>query len=123
MFFMAFAFFASLGLPGLNGFVSEFMILIGAFNAWQWWVLVPLLTVVLTAVYYLVNLHRMMLGDYNEALDEIKPGGPKDSNQWENIALGILCFLMLVFGIFPFLFLDLTANYSMMLASSLGGAV
>lgn len=45
--------FASIGLPGLNGFVGEFMIMVGSFATRQWWTVVAATGVILAAVYLL----------------------------------------------------------------------
>ncbi len=42
---------ASIGLPGLNGFVSEFLILAGTFLTHRWWAVVATVGVILAAVY------------------------------------------------------------------------
>jgi NADH-quinone oxidoreductase subunit M len=52
-FILIVGFFASLGLPGLNGFVSEFMVFNGAWEPLRLWIIVPLLAVVITGAYYI----------------------------------------------------------------------
>jgi NADH-quinone oxidoreductase subunit M len=44
---------ASIGLPGTNGFVGEFLVLLGAFRAQAWWAVVAALGVILSACYML----------------------------------------------------------------------
>lgn len=44
---------SSLGLPGLNGFVGEFLILLGAFSSAQWWAVLAAFGVILAALYLL----------------------------------------------------------------------
>jgi len=53
---------ASLGLPGLNGFVGEFLILLGAFRDWPWATAVATSGVILAALYLLWMYERVMLG-------------------------------------------------------------
>ncbi|MFN7134682.1 MAG: NuoM family protein, partial [Myxococcales bacterium] len=62
---MGLAFFASLGLPGLAGFVAEFLVLAGAFGVFQWMTALAALGVVITAAYYLWTLQRVFLGPLN----------------------------------------------------------
>ena len=44
---------SSIGVPGLNGFVGEFLILIGSFNTARWWAVVAATGVILAALYLL----------------------------------------------------------------------
>ena len=50
---------SSIGLPGLNGFVGEFLILIGSFETARWWVVVATLGVILAALYLLWAYQRV----------------------------------------------------------------
>jgi NADH-quinone oxidoreductase subunit M len=63
---MGLAFFASLGLPGLCGFISEFMVFSGAFPVFTTYTIISATSVILTAAYYLWAIHRMFLGKLNE---------------------------------------------------------
>ncbi len=94
-------FMASLGLPGLNGFVSEFMVFVGAFDVLYGLILIPLLTVIVTGAYYLWTMHKMLMGDYNEELGEVR-----DLNGVERLSLGVLTALIILIGILPFLILQ-----------------
>jgi NADH-quinone oxidoreductase subunit M len=68
---------ASLGLPGMSGFVSEFMVFVGSFNSTYiptWIVILSVLGVILTAGYILRMIQKMFLGQFNtkwESLTEI----------------------------------------------------
>jgi len=62
---MGLAFFASLGLPGLAGFVSEFMVFSGAFPVFTTYTIISATSVIITAAYYLWAIHRMFLGKLN----------------------------------------------------------
>ncbi len=53
---------SSIGLPGLNGFVGEFLVLIGAFNAHRWWAVVAAAGVILAALYLLWAYQRVFHG-------------------------------------------------------------
>src|SRR5262249_45705925 len=53
---------SSIALPGTNGFVGEFLILVGAFQAHRWFAVVAALGVVLSAVYMLFMFQRVMFG-------------------------------------------------------------
>jgi NADH-quinone oxidoreductase subunit M len=64
---MGLAFFASLGLPGLAGFISEFMVFSGAFPVFTAYTIISATSVIITAAYYLWAIHRMFLGKLNKA--------------------------------------------------------
>jgi NADH-quinone oxidoreductase subunit M len=58
---------SSIGVPGLNGFIGEFMILIGAFPTARWWVVVATTGVILAALYLLWAYQRVFHGEPDEA--------------------------------------------------------
>jgi NADH-quinone oxidoreductase subunit M len=90
---------ASLGLPGMSGFVSEFFVFIGSFQSAyvsKGIVLLSVLGVVFTAVYILRMIQKVFLGQFNtkwEGLTEI--------NGREIFTLVPLAMLTLLVGIFP----------------------
>ncbi len=90
------AFFASLGLPGLCGFVSEFTVFLGSLGTWQTLTIVSALSVIITAAYYLWALQRMMLGKLNPAYATMP-----DVNWRERLTLYPLGALIIVFGFYP----------------------
>ena len=53
---------SSIGVPGLNGFVGEFLILIGSFLTYRWWVVVATAGVIFAAVYLLWSYQRVFHG-------------------------------------------------------------
>jgi NADH-quinone oxidoreductase subunit M len=58
---------SSIGVPGLNGFVGEFLILIGSFDTARWWVVVGATGVILAALYLLWAYQRVFHGEPDEA--------------------------------------------------------
>jgi len=58
---------SSIGLPGLNGFIGEFLILIGAFSTARWWVVAATFGVILAALYLLWAYQRVFHGEPDEA--------------------------------------------------------
>ena len=58
---------SSVGLPGLNGFVGEFLILFGSFSHARWWTVVATVGVVLAALYLLWAYQRVFHGEPDEA--------------------------------------------------------
>jgi NADH-quinone oxidoreductase subunit M len=87
---------SSIGLPGLNGFVGEFLILLGAFVAHRWWAVVAAAGVILAALYLLWAYQRVFHGPIDEENAETK-----DLNVRE-IGIMIPFLLAIVFmGIYP----------------------
>jgi NADH-quinone oxidoreductase subunit M len=99
------AFFASIGLPGMAGFVSEFMTLFGAYQSqdprFRVLVVISAIGIVLTAAYLLWAMQRVFLGKVNE-----KYKGFSDISFREVFSQAPLLFLCLALGIFPFFLLD-----------------
>ena len=62
---------SSIGLPGLNGFVGELLVLLGAFNAHRWWAVVAAAGVILAAVYLLWAYQRVFHGPVSGANAEM----------------------------------------------------
>jgi NADH-quinone oxidoreductase subunit M len=104
-FFMMLSVFASAGLPGLNGFVGEFLILLGSFGSRTVWgpVLVPIATtgVILAAVYLLWMVYRTFFG---EVTDE-RNATMRDLNGRELAVMIPLAILMIWLGMGPAPFL------------------
>jgi len=93
-------FFAALGLPGLNGFISEAMVLIGAFGSTyfaKWVVFVAVFGIILTAAYILWTVQRVYLVQPKE--EKIKSF--KDLNFREAFCLIPLAFLCVIVGVWP----------------------
>ena len=58
---------SSIGVPGLNGFVGEFLILIGSFETARWWTIIAATGVILAALYLLWAYQRVFHGEPDEA--------------------------------------------------------
>ncbi len=95
--------FASLGLPLLSGFVSEFLCFLGAFQVVQYRYLtvISLLGILITAAFFLVLIKKVFLGALNSKWEKLP-----DMNTRELIAVVPLCVLMVLFGILPSLLLS-----------------
>ncbi len=93
---------ASVGLPGLNGFVGEFTILVGVFQANPWWAVFATLGVIFAAWYLLTAVRGMVQGP----LDEEKNGKLTDLTRREMLVLAPLVILFFLIGLFPNFFLD-----------------
>jgi len=87
---------SSIGVPGLNGFVGEFMILIGSFGTARWWVAVAASGVIFAALYLLWAYQRVFHGEpdeENKSFPELK---------WKEATLLLPFIAIIVFtGVFP----------------------
>jgi len=99
---MGLAFMASLGLPGLCGFISEALCFIGAFPVYRVLTIISALGVIITAAYYLLTIQRMFLGPLNE-----KYSGLPDINWRERLVLYPLGAIILILGVYPMPILNL----------------
>ncbi len=91
----------ALGLPGLNIFIGEILILLGAFRVQPWWGAAGMLGVLLAACYTLRMVQGILWG---------VPRGPEkmaDMNRGEALILAPLTVLVLWFGLYPMPFLTL----------------
>jgi NADH-quinone oxidoreductase subunit M len=87
---------SSIGLPGLNGFVGEFLILIGSFETARWWVVVATLGVILAALYLLWAYQRVFHGEPSEA-NKTFP----EITRREGLLLGVFIAAIVFTGIYP----------------------
>jgi NADH-quinone oxidoreductase subunit M len=88
---------SSLGLPGLNGFIGEFLILLGAFRAYPWVAGIAATGVILAAVYLLWMYERVMFGPVTNE----KNRGLRDLSPREFWTLAPVILLILWIGVFP----------------------
>jgi NADH-quinone oxidoreductase subunit M len=95
----------SIGLPLTNGFVGEFLILLGLFRYNAVIAAVSGLTIIFSAVYMLWMFQRVMLGNTNETTENIS-----DLNLKEMIPLIAIVIIVLWIGIFPGMFMHLAEN-------------
>ncbi len=88
---------ASVGLPGLNGFVGEFLILLGAFGRWPWATAVATTGIILGALYLLWMYQRVLFGpvvhEENRRLADLAPR--------EIVVLTPVVALCFVMGFYP----------------------
>ncbi|PFG08612.1 complex I subunit 4 family protein [Marinobacter sp. LV10MA510-1] len=94
--------FASLGLPGLAGFVAEFHIFVGTFGVYPWLAAIALLGLLITAALFLRMLQSLFFGPLPERWKTMP-----DLNATEFTVLGILLLLVVVIGVYPAVLIDL----------------
>ena len=124
----ALAFMASLGLPGLSGFVSEVLCFVGAFQAgdpgatyfgflpggpfYKVLTAVSVLGIVLGAAYFLWSYEKVFLGPLNEKYADLE-----DMNVLEKFTVWPLAMIVVTLGILPFLYLNIVAPHMSALAN------
>ncbi|MEW6103214.1 MAG: NADH-quinone oxidoreductase subunit M [bacterium] len=99
---MGIAVLASIGLPGLSGFVSEFLCFIGAFDTFPWITGGAVFGVLIGAIYMLWMYRQVFFGSLNEKYKDLSD---LDIREWISIIpLMIMVFLI---GLYPKIALDL----------------
>jgi NADH-quinone oxidoreductase subunit M len=87
---------ASIGVPGLNGFVSEFLVLSGTFITHRWWAVVAVVGVIVAAIYLLWAYQQVFHG-VPRAADE----KTRDLTWLERIVIAPLIILIVFLGVYP----------------------
>ena len=111
-FLTAVAAFASLGLPGLAGFVAEFQIFVGTFGVYPWLAGIGLVGILITAALFLHMLQSMFLGDL-----------PTEWTGWSRLtrveigAVGALLVFVVIVGVVPAWLLEVIDSAARVLVS------
>ena len=95
-FFFAIAGLASLGLPGLSGFIAEFMVFTGTFRTYLPLAVLAVVGAALTAVYILRLLARTFLGESDEQWEHLT-----DGSIIEKSVGGAFVFILIFVGVWP----------------------
>jgi len=93
---------SSIGLPGTNGFIGEFLVLLGAFRAEKWWAVLAATGVILSACYMLWMFQRVIFGPVTHAENEKL----SDLTGRERLVFAPLLLLIFWLGVQPQPFLD-----------------
>lgn len=96
-----FVVFSSIGLPGLNGFAGEFIILTGSFLTRRWWAVVAASGVILAAVYLLWAFQRVFHGTPDEPNEKFR-----ELTWSEGLVMAPLLAIILFTGLYPKPLLD-----------------
>jgi NADH-quinone oxidoreductase subunit M len=92
---------SAVGLPGLNGFVGEFLVLVGTFITHRWWAVVGTTAIVSGAIYLLWAYQRVFQGRTSEINDKVK------DITWREIGMVTPLLVGIVFlGVYPKPFFD-----------------
>jgi NADH-quinone oxidoreductase subunit M len=111
---MGIALFSSLGLPGLNGFIGEFLIFKGSFPLVTWATSISVLGLMITAVVILGVIQRVFTGPLNE-----KWATFPDLTTGERLALAPVVALMFALGLYPQLIIQLFNSTTIQLVNQL----
>jgi NADH-quinone oxidoreductase subunit M len=99
--FFILAALSSVGLPGLNGFIGEFTILLGTFGQNVWLAVLGTFGIILAAWYLLTAVRRVLFGPLNPDNDNLV-----DMNAREVVAALPLVIFFFILGLFPNLLFD-----------------
>ena len=99
--FLMIATLASVAVPGTNGFVGEFLILLGAFKAYPFWAIVGTSGALFGVIYMLWMYQRVMFGPLTSSANS----GLTDLTPREIAIMVPVSVLIIVMGFFPGLFL------------------
>ncbi|MGD8453270.1 MAG: NADH-quinone oxidoreductase subunit M [Phycisphaerae bacterium] len=110
-FFLILFTLSSIGLPGLNGFVSEFTVLFAAFNSptlGTWYGVLGATGILLGAIYMLYMAGKLLFGPMKEpaGTPDLSAGLSTDLNRREIIILTPLAALVILLGVAPWLITD-----------------
>lgn len=97
---------ASLGLPGLAGFIGEFSIVVGTYEYIGYLIFLVIFGMLITASYHVWTAQRALYGPYNETLGKLT-----DISDAEFALFLLLSISIVVLGLFPNLFFHLFVNY------------
>ncbi len=112
---------ASLALPGLAGFIGEFLVLLGSFDYWPVVSAVAALAMMLGAAYLLWMYQRVVFGDLSDFLKGLGHH-LTDMSRTEIATLAPLVVLALAFGLFPGLLMQLWQGPVTDILSAVGAA-
>ncbi|MDO8588301.1 MAG: NADH-quinone oxidoreductase subunit M [Armatimonadota bacterium] len=102
---------ASLGLPGMSGFIAELMVFLGTFKASVLFAGLGTIGIVVTAAYLLWTIQRILLGPANPKYEKLL-----DMDGREILVLTPLVALMLLFGLWPAPILQIINSSSVQIA-------
>jgi NADH-quinone oxidoreductase subunit M len=95
---------ASLGLPGMNGFIGEFLVFIGAWDVWPLPTAIAAFAIVLTAGYITWMLLRVFMGPISSKWHDLT-----DADGREKFVVGALLLVIIATGVYPASVADMIA--------------
>ena len=113
-----FAGLASLGLPGLAGFIAEYITFTSSYASWPIVTIICVFTMILTCAYLLWMLKRVFYGPFNAQWNWLP-----DANFREALPLVVLAVLIVVVGIYPAFLIDVITPTLQAVMHSFGVAI
>jgi len=95
--------FASSGLPGFSNFVSELLIFFSAWELYRWPTILAIFGIVVTATYMLRMIRNVFFGELKSEWNKIEDA----RGFWGKLPYGLLVTVLLIFGIWPSLLLNI----------------
>lgn len=92
---------ASMGMPGLSGFVAEFQVLTGTWETYPAIAIISLLGIVITAAYVMKISYTVFFGDLKDSYEDMSP-----ISLLEKTALFMMAAILIIVGIFPSILLN-----------------
>ena len=92
-------------MPGLSGFIAEFMVFVGAFSTYWPLAVIAVVGAAITAVYILRLLARTFFGDFDPKWDHLTDASPV-----EKAVGGVFVLILILVGVWPALLLDVINN-------------
>ena len=112
------AFMASLGLPGLSGFIGEAFSLLGAYERFKVLTILSTIGIVVGAAYFLWTLQRVFLGQLNPKYEDLP-----EINRREILTLVPLGILTIVLGIWPHFAIEMFSESVVELTTKIMGTL
>ncbi len=113
-------FLGSLGLPGMVGFIAEFAIFAAIWEAFGWWIMLPIWSVLVTAGYYLWALQRVFFGPERKHA-EVNWDHMHDVVRYEQAPMVAMVLLAILFGVLPALLLGQMDDWTHAVLAFMGG--
>ncbi|PUZ27497.1 NADH dehydrogenase subunit M [Chitinophaga costaii] len=109
---------ANVGLPLTNGFIGEFLMFSGLFQVNVWFMAVAGLGIILSAVYILNMIQRVIFGESNAVTAKIT-----DLTPGETLSLTLIVLLIFVVGVYPKPMLELVSGTTQLLQVAFQGSI
>ncbi len=107
----------SMGMPGLSGFVAEFPIFMGVWERLPVVAIIAVISIVVTAAYIMLVIRRVFFGEMPAEFE----GHIGPINVLDKVAIGVLCAIMILLGIFPSLMVPMVQTGVQNILRLLGG--
>ena len=111
----------SMGMPGLSGFVAEFPIFMGVWKVQPLVAIIAAISIVITASYIIRVIGRVFFGAMPEHFEH-GDHAVGDVTVLDKVALGLICIIMIVVGVYPSVMVPLVQSGVKHILALVGGA-